>query len=395
MPHETGRPSQLKQRRRKGKKAWRKNIDLNDIDEQLEQKLEDEIYLGTTEPEFSEDRAGSDAQLSKAMRAEKRLKSQEILYGRSAVPALVSQHKKKDKPKSKVMKDRKKLLERAGFTDKDRFQAELERDGLVKAAAAADLWSAPAAPAAKAPRAPRRVERAPQAPVPGTPAVGLPQGGQSYNPSLDDWKATILREHAKLVKDEERELKAAEDRARIEAIIFETEARMSAADGDSDGSDGSDSSAEDAADATAVRLSVNPPASQVRKTRVQRNKEKRHKRFLREIAELKEKKKFLLALQAAKADEAAAAAPAETGAAPKAKTLLRAHSRHPMVAEPLAVKLSDELDDSLRRLRPEGSLLHERVRSLQARGIIEARVPLKRPRRRTKVVEKWSYKHFA
>ena len=38
--------------------------------------------------------------------------------------------------------------------------------------------------------------------------------------------------------------------------------------------------------------------------------------------------------------------------------------------------------------------MKERVRSLQARGIIDARVPVKKPKSRTKMVEKHSYKYF-
>lgn len=399
MSSETGRPSQLKQRSRKGKKAWRKNIDLTEIDQQLEQKIENEIYVGQDEPEFSEDRAGSTEFLSKNMRAEKKLKSLEILHSRSEVPALVSKHKKQDKKRPKISKyQRQKLLERAGFTDKDKLKAEVEKDGILKVGQVVDLWSA---------GAPAPVKRAvkteiPEAPIPGTPAVALPQSGQSYNPSLDDWKKTIISEHAKVIKDEEREAKANEQKARIEAIIFETESKMKEnelaglVDSDSESESDSDDESKAKKDKKAViKLSVNPPASQIRKTRTQRNKEKRHKKFLRELAELKEKRKFLQALQAKITnpnqiqDEPAVKEPK------KPKNLIRAHSRHPMVAEPLAVKLSDELDDSMRRLKPEGDLLRERIRSLQARGIIEARIPMKRPRRRTKTVEKWNYKHFA
>ena len=66
---------------------------------------------------------------------------------------------------------------------------------------------------------------------------------------------------------------------------------------------------------------------------------------------------------------------------------------HKLVEMPLEVKLSDELADSLRLLRPEGNLAKERFRSLQERGLIEPRVPaVKKRKYAPKVTEKWSYK---
>lgn len=405
MAVDTGKPSQYKQKSRKGKKSWRKNIDLEDVEEKLEETREEEIHLGTHEPMFTEDRVGDEEHLSKAMRSERKLKSLEILYARSEVPPVIAAHKKKDRPRSKVTKDHKKLLERAGFTGKNKLQAEIERDGLLRAQRVSDLWDEPAndklIPKVYANNQPypTRIQRAPQAPIPGTPAVNLPQSGQSYNPALEDWKATIMAEHNKLVEDEEREQQAAEQKLRIESIILETQAKL---DND-DESEEEDSDPEVNTDGS-YKLSANPPASQVRKTQTQKNKEKRHKQYLRELEELKLKKKFIKELQAKsktaaneniKADaKVSKNNGATTSHATKEKMRLKAHSNHPVIPEPLAVKLSDELNDSLRKLKPEGSLLHERVRSFQARGIVEARVPVKKPRNRSKMVEKWSFKHF-
>lgn len=57
--------------------------------------------------------------------------------------------------------------------------------------------------------------------------------------------------------------------------------------------------------------------------------------------------------------------------------------------------LPDELQDSLRRLKPEGNLLKDRFRSLMIRGKIETRkgIPYGKKRKVT-VTEKWSYKDW-
>ncbi|NXS86307.1 NOP53 protein, partial [Erpornis zantholeuca] len=57
------------------------------------------------------------------------------------------------------------------------------------------------------------------------------------------------------------------------------------------------------------------------------------------------------------------------------------------------VQLSEELPDSLRRLRPEGSVLRDRFKSLQRRNMIEPRERAKfRRRYRVKLVEKRSFR---
>lgn len=62
----------------------------------------------------------------------------------------------------------------------------------------------------------------------------------------------------------------------------------------------------------------------------------------------------------------------------------------------LELVLPDELEDSLRRLRPEGNLLKDRYRSLLLRGKVEARrrIPF-RKQAKTKLTEKWAYKDFS
>lgn len=57
--------------------------------------------------------------------------------------------------------------------------------------------------------------------------------------------------------------------------------------------------------------------------------------------------------------------------------------------------LEDELQDSLRLLKPEGNLLKDRYRSMLLRGKVETRRRITHAKkRRTTVTEKWSYKDW-
>lgn len=63
--------------------------------------------------------------------------------------------------------------------------------------------------------------------------------------------------------------------------------------------------------------------------------------------------------------------------------------------KPLELVLPDELQDSLRLLKPEGNLLDDRFRTLIVQGKLEARKPITQaPKAKRKATEKWAYKDF-
>lgn len=45
----TKKPSQYKQSSRKGKKAWRKNIDISEVEQYMEKKIDHEVTHGTSD----------------------------------------------------------------------------------------------------------------------------------------------------------------------------------------------------------------------------------------------------------------------------------------------------------------------------------------------------------
>ncbi|XP_024117231.1 ribosome biogenesis protein NOP53-like [Oryzias melastigma] len=64
-------------------------------------------------------------------------------------------------------------------------------------------------------------------------------------------------------------------------------------------------------------------------------------------------------------------------------------------AQDLEVQLSDELAASLRQLKPEGSILKDRFKSLQKRNLIEPRERAKFKRRlKVKYVEKRAFRQI-
>lgn len=371
---DTGRPK-TKQASRKGKKAWRKNIDLDDLEQGLEEKRESETVLGLN-PLFEIDEAAHDEHLTKAMKSEKRLKSHEILYRRSAIPALKAPNKKQEKPKVKAKKIHE-VLRTSGRTGESVSKVQIEHDGLVRGASA-DLWGDVAPVERK-----RKAAHDPVPAIENTPHVDLPHGGKSYNPSQEAWKNLIVTEHARLEKIEKAEQLAEQEKARIEALIEANAAK----DDDEFSSSSEDEPEEENGE---VRLSLNPPTKNKKKTRQQRAKQKRHQERERLHKQLRELRQQLSALSQAKEDISEGASDR-----PKNKKRKLLKNKHPLVETPLEVKLSDEIEDSLRRLRPEGDIAKERFRNLQARGLIEARVPQKVKRRYPrKVTEKWTYKDF-
>lgn len=61
----------------------------------------------------------------------------------------------------------------------------------------------------------------------------------------------------------------------------------------------------------------------------------------------------------------------------------------------LEVVLPDELQDSLRLLKPEGNLLDDRFRTLIVQGKLESRKPVSQAKKaKRKYTEKWAYKDF-
>lgn len=412
---EVNRPSQKKQSSRKGRKAWRKNIDIDDVELGIEEKREQIRTFGEVADKvdsndlFTIDTAGDEKLNKKAVKPYKVLKSTEILAQRSKAPGFSNPHKKSDNKIDGVKKKEiHRLMKLAG-----RVQGEtsaktiIDKDGIINTKAY-DVWDEPEALKdpkpeilenfssvgwTKAKVTPRTLK---EAPIEVQEIENLPNAGKSYNPSLDSWKTLINKEYktTKERDDKKQELEAQRDRVKL--LI----ATMDQKEEESDDEEEHDVEEEEEEEETNEfsSLSVNKPVVLKKKTKTQRNKQKKHQEREKLEKELKSLKKQITELQKLSVYEKEInekEAQIEKAQQIEKKRKNKLGTRHHIMDEQLEVKLSDELSDSLRKLKSEGNLLYDTMRGLQSKGKIETRVPVgKRRRYQQKITEKWTYKDF-
>ncbi|PWN51770.1 P60-like protein [Violaceomyces palustris] len=260
-----GQPSQHKQSSRKGKAAWRKNIDLTSTEAALEEMRAQERITGgplhSTKDSslFVEDRSGQETPLARRARDKKPLKSLEILSSKSAVPAFTSRSrpqfdlipgtsegKAKAQGMSKKQKDRlRRLAGRAGeitgpfnsLVQGVETKVGREQSSAVKAAGSFDVWGEGdrnevegrgkgkgraleddddeddgwnEVVKSKKVKLPRSFGHDSSGGARALPAVPLPHPGTSYNPDLASHEELLLSAYAKekALDDEETALKA-------------------------------------------------------------------------------------------------------------------------------------------------------------------------------------------
>jgi len=433
MSSTIGAPQQHKQPSRKGKRAWRKNVDITEVQAGLE-VLREEITQGgpvaekPSEELFAVDTTGSD-DIKRKFKLQKPLKADEILARRSAVPAVDS----RKRPHSKITDGVVELSSKRQKTDwiskkeVQRLKDSLHDHSRLSVTQVAeeeekssgfDLWAPNDSSSAVVgnerredyvpkPRtkvAPLTLRRAPIAMTTNgkpVPAVTRPDAGTSYNPSFEDWDDLLTREGQKEVEAEQARLRhaqiEAEREARIQAMAeAETDDR-----GEESTWEGFDTDQDEAG-----TLGRKPPR---RKTPAERNKIKRRKEAERlakhekNTADRRRQAAQMEALlnQMIEADQSAAAelVPSDQTQEEIGDDTRLRRKRLGNMAIPekrLEVVLPDELQDSLRRLKPEGNLLNDRFRNLLVNGKIESRKPVWQPRKKKRTVtEKWAYKDFS
>lgn len=243
-------------------------------------------------------------------------------------------------------------------------------------------------------------------------AISKPEAGKSYNPLYDDWKSIITREGDKAVVEEVKRL----EEEKLEVARLALIARAQAEDDKERESqwesewesewEGILSEREEAAASNAWLKKKRPE----RKTPAERNKIKRRKneerRKVHEGKMRTREEEIRYAKAMGKAADAkqrelikkqfASAFDADESSDGEGVELKRRRIGKALIPDaPLEVVLVDELQDSLRRLKPEGNLLKDRFRSMIVRGKIESRTPITQPKQpKTEVTEKWSYKDW-
>ncbi|KAG6042273.1 hypothetical protein E4U41_000017 [Claviceps citrina] len=424
----TKAPRQLDQPSRKGKKAWRKNVDVTEIEKGLEE-LNEEVTRGGVIREkrsselFAIDLQG-DSRVSRNLpkHVKKGLKADEILAQRSAVPA-VSLRKRPGEQATHCLAPAKR--HRTDWVPhKELARLRKVADGhqavtIQATDATYDVWDSKPAqktgdshdflPVPEPVKQPKSIKQKPiSLAASGKPvaAVPRPTGGFSYNPLSTDYENRLAEESARALELERERVEAEEAerakqeaaaRSAAEAEAAEERANMSEWEEDSEW-EGLQSGVED------ERPNTKQPR---RKTQAQKNRAKRrreeeqlakHKAALkarrRQEERIKEIADEINEREKAKAVQKAVDSGTDEETDDQ-KLRRRQIGKFKLGEKDLELVLPDELEDSLRRLKPEGNLLKDRYRSMLIRGKVEARrhIPFKKLAKR-KLTEKWTHKDF-
>jgi nucleolar protein 53 len=236
--------------------------------------------------------------------------------------------------------------------------------------------------------------------------VKKPEGGYSYNPMFTDYESRLVTEGEKellaehkrqAILDAERVKAEAAAKSAQEAEAAEAKAELSEWEEDS-AWEGFENGTED------VRLNAKRPE---RKTQAQRNRIKRRKEegqkakmaadIKRKNEQVAEMKKIAKALSEKEKARKLAVVQNEDDSSSGDDLELRRRrlGKIPLPEKDLELVLPDELQDSLRLLKPEGNLLKDRYRSLLVRGKVESRRPISFAKKaKRKATEKWTHKDF-
>lgn len=373
------------------------------------------------------DVAGDEAIPKKYLKAPKTLKADEIIAQRSVVPAVSMRKRPQDKTTDGIVEPKRQRTSYVSHKELTRLRkiadGQKEEAFLVVKEASFDPWDV-ARDEAEAKIDPRFtfLEKSKKKVAPKTlkekpislaasgkniPAVKKPEGGYSYNPIYTDYEQRLIDEGEKeLAAENKRREIAAEEKVKLEAMTKSAaeadaaEARADLSEWEEDSAwEGFESGTED------VRLNAKRPE---RKTQVQRNKIKRRKEAERQAkmaANIKKKneetaniKKITKALNEKEKARALAKLEAQDSDSSDGDDLELRRRKLGKIALPereLELVLPDELQESLRLLKPEGNLLKDRYRNLLVRGKLESRRPIAfHKQAKVKATEKWTHKDF-
>ncbi|KAL2853439.1 hypothetical protein BJY01DRAFT_232210 [Aspergillus pseudoustus] len=417
-------PQQYSQPSRKGKKAWRKNVDVTEVQEGLRLLKDEEIKGGVLAEKPSEELFVIDTKGSSEIRDayrkqhKKLLKSDEILAQRSAIGAVDTRKRGSSKVTDGVIEPSTKK-HKSDWVSKKEWQRlkQVAKEGnpLGKSSDSGfyDPWADEADPTPlddpqfdylEKPQpkvAPETLKRAPvslAANGKAVKAVRAPTAGTSYNPTFEEWDQLLEEQGQKAVEEEKKRLE--EERKEAERQRRVDEAQDEDSDAKSD-----DESAWEGFESEYEKPEWLNKKRPERKTKAQRNKIKRRKEAERQAKweEQKKKKEDQVAQVKAiaehlKEQESQLASDGDDSSDEGDDTTLRRKpfgGRLKAPEKPVEVVLPDELQDSLRLLKPEGNLLDDRFRTLIVQGKLEARKPVSQPRKaKREVTEKWAYKDF-
>lgn len=366
-----------------------------------------------------------DAVNTKRVPKVKGLKADEIISARSTVPAVSSRKRPGDKTTDGILPVKR---QRTNYvTHKELARIKKVADGhhestVTVVDATYDPWAVgAAAPAAVVQKKESNewVQEPPKAKPPSTlakkpitlaangksvPAVAKPAGGYSYNPVVTDYMSRLEQEGEKALEAERQRLAAAEADQRRQDAAARSAAEAEAAERRAELSEWDEDSAWEGFESEAEGVNTKRPK---RKTPVQRNKFKRRKalegllkhqaamkrkeeqaKHIKELVEQVELRQQELAIQKMEMSDGESEGNDQ-------ELRRRQLGKFKLPEKDLELVLPDELQESLRLLKPEGNLLKDRYRSLLVRGKLEARrkIPFHK-QAKVKFTEKWTHKDF-
>ncbi|KAF1990766.1 P60-like protein [Aulographum hederae CBS 113979] len=422
-------PQQHKQPSRKGKKAWRKNVDISEVQEGLEELVEQEIQGGVIAEKdadalFTIDSTGSAVIQKEYLKTHKPLKADEILAQRSAVPALPqntkkrpasrmsdglvpAKHRRTDYVTRKEVERLKNIAYRSENVASDVVQTE--------DTASHDPWAEQPKvqddrftflEEKKALRQPKTLKEAPISMLKDgkqRPSVKVPEAGKSYNPDVNEWLELLAREEAKeeIAEAARIEQKTLEEErqqiiAREQAAAEKAEKEAGESEWESEW-EGFMSEQDDAAPAKRPQRKTQAERNKIERRKEEERKKKHEKKLKLKQAQIDQIKVIRRAVDRKEKESQEAMAKMDTDSDDNGEEVLKKRqpfSKKPIPEAPLEVLLSEDLTDSLRRLKPEGNLLSDRFRNMLLQGKVESRRKMQHRKPKTKASEKWSYKDW-
>ncbi|TFK32719.1 ribosome biogenesis protein Nop53/GLTSCR2 [Crucibulum laeve] len=432
-----GAPSQHTQTGRKGKKAWRKNVNIEDVEAGLEEMRAEERVTGKTLQKtqdnelFAIDVTGDEQIRNKLPRYSKTLlSSTRILAERSAVPAVFSRPSTATKRKAALSYEEKDRLRKIAKrprkgpfnavmhpTEFAAGSAVIELSEAVKASGTYDAWDEDEEtededielgmdtvrkrkikpPTHQHPKS--RIE---------IPAIVAPHQGASYNPPAEAHQELLMQAaeiEIQRLKDQE---KLAEVKKKIEAGALRV-----VADQDESMAPGMTLDAADADEEEEVaepdEQGIPKKKATVRKTKAQKHKAAKQLAEKRALADRAARKRLLASIPGAKTfrkTNSQIMSAREKEQEQRRLTLEeklkkkglagQRLGRHKVPEGEVEVQLGEDLAESLRGLKPEGNLFRDRFLSMQQRALIEPRVPVLPKKRRNRIIEyeKHAWKNF-
>lgn len=357
----------------------------------------------------------------------KHLKADEIISARSAIPAVSGKKRPGDKTTDGILPAKRA---RANYvTHKELVRIKKVADGNHESTvevtdATYDPWSVgpvaatsaavtksseknewiPEPPKAKAPKTLAKQAISLSANGKAVPAVPKPAGGYSYNPVVTDYMDRLEKEGEEALEEERKRQEAAEEEQKKREAAARSAAEAEAAEARAELSEWDEDSAWEGFESEAEGINTKRPK---RKTPAQRNRVKRRKaeegRLKHEAAmrrkeeQAKRIKELVETVEAEQQRRALEKIEMSDGESEGNDEVLRRRQlgKFKLPKKDLELVLPDELQESLRLLKPEGNLLKDRYRSMLVRGKMEARrkIPF-RKQAKVKFTEKWTHKDF-